>query len=189
MLRLTSRIRKRSAGPSAGAAPRNGLVSVSTSRARNAARSRNSNTWLSRSRRETRCGLRCSQRRLLKGVCRTLRGLNRWMTTGIAKSRPPSRAAGARNVSIAGTPSLAGLRPPGQVGGQGPVVRLAGVDELVVDARLGQPLAVERLELAHPLQVRGADGRRVDLQLLARLQVAEQRRPLERELQLHRVLD
>src|SRR5436190_999024 len=101
-------------------------------------------------RRDSFWGLRRSQRRLLKGVRRTRRGLNRCRTTGMASRPKAASAQGARR--------LTDMLPPrpgasGQVGGQGRVVGLPRADRVIVNADVGEALAIELAQLADSLHV------------------------------------
>src|SRR5262249_50526025 len=102
---------------------------------------------------------------------------------------PPTAFQVTESMRFLSRVSRAEAGAAGQGGGERPVVRPPRGRGLIRAARVGPALAVERAQPAHSLEVAVAHRGRVDLQLLARFQVAEQRRSLEGELQLGGVLD
>src|SRR5579864_8646301 len=175
---------KRSDGLAACHSPSIGLVSASTSRTTSPARRRNSSHWCHWMRRDSRCRVTFSQRRLLNGVCRILRGRSKCTTTGTASSASPNRAAGASKVMASAAAAGAAV----EIRGQGLIVRLARVDEVVIDVQLGEALAVVVAELLYLANVVIAQAGWVDLHFLAGLHVAKQSGPLEREIELGGIL-
>ena len=126
MLRLTSSTRMRSIAAAFAAGDRRAAGPAPTPAASEMpARSRNRSTWCHWMRRDSRCCVRCSQRRLLNGVCRMLRGLNRCTTIGMASSKAspnrPQRGQERHRLS----PCSRAV----EVGRQGLVVRLPRVDQ------------------------------------------------------------
>src|SRR4051812_30203459 len=76
-----------------------------------------------------------------------------------------------------------------EVGGEGLIIGLAGVQRDIVDSDFEQSLAIALRLLREVLHVGLAHGRRIDLEFLAGLQVTENSRAIEGELDFTRVAE